>query len=313
MASAVGTAASAVGTAASAVGTAASAVGAAASAAAIYRAVQKDEAFLQQLHAAVADVVQRLKGGAFYLQHDAVVTLLTQLTYGALTTLSLRQTLGEEYTGLLLLHSSRASLPSTWRLHAVVWLQALGAPLGRLLLRLLQQSLSQGLLHSLLHPQLCQTLLLCSSALHRLAAPLHRLHLALFFMRGVHYHIAKRVAGVRYVSIRSWLNDHSTDSSLRFLGRLMLLQLLLQAVPSLCAACSSSERPDEGRDEGVEVQDAEVCRLCLCRRTNAALCPCGHVFCWRCIHGALAANQARCPLCRYAVQPRDVIPLKNFQ
>ncbi|KAF2360013.1 Pex N-terminal [Trinorchestia longiramus] len=92
--------------------TAAAAVGAVASAAAILRAAQKDEVFLRQLHAAVADVLQRTKGSLFYLHHHDWATLATEALYAALTTLSLRQTLGEEYTGLLLVSRQRTRLPS---------------------------------------------------------------------------------------------------------------------------------------------------------------------------------------------------------
>jgi len=38
-------------------------------------------------------------------------------------------------------------------------------------------------------------------AVRHLIAVLHRCHLALFYVRGVFYHIAKRIAGTHYVSI----------------------------------------------------------------------------------------------------------------
>ena len=44
-------------------------------------------------------------------------------------------------------------------------------------------------------------LLRCIPILRKSVLYIHRLHLAFFYLRGIFYHIAKRVAGVQYVSI----------------------------------------------------------------------------------------------------------------
>lgn len=45
-------------------------------------------------------------------------------------------------------------------------------------------------------------LLRCIPILRQSVIYVHRVHLAFFYLRGIFYHIAKRVAGIQYVSIR---------------------------------------------------------------------------------------------------------------
>ncbi|KAF2356313.1 Zinc finger C3HC4 RING-type [Trinorchestia longiramus] len=67
------------------------------------------------------------------------------------------------------------------------------------------------------------------------------------------------------------------------------------SIDSSCTAAPAVEGDAANTD--MDVPSEETCRLCLCSRTQPTLCTCGHLFCWTCIHTALAANGARCPLC----------------
>lgn len=115
-----------------------------AGAAEVLRATQKDESFLNYLKSCISEIVQRtlgkycycnwflsgihyiilwrwnvvwmsifsLTGTRTWLDVHKNAEVLCEIVYYGLTTLCLRQTLGEEYTGILQVDSSRRKLPN---------------------------------------------------------------------------------------------------------------------------------------------------------------------------------------------------------
>jgi len=87
-----------------------------------------------------------------------------------------------------------------------------------------------------------------------------------------------------------------------------------------------TERDDRERDGyGSDDDGVAPCSLCLFPLERPASLPCGHVFCWGCVHRAAAAGQKRrpgegssrstsrawgeCPLCRGPFGPGDLVAL----
>lgn len=60
--------------------------------------------------------------------------------------------------------------------------------------------------------------------LQRHHAPILRLHLALFYIFGVYYHIPKRIVGIRYVGLQPQ-SSRGQSNSYKYLGYLLLLQV----------------------------------------------------------------------------------------
>lgn len=60
--------------------------------------------------------------------------------------------------------------------------------------------------------------------LQRHHAPILRLHLALFYIFGVYYHIPKRIVGIQYLGLQPQ-SSRSQSNSYRYLGYLLLLQV----------------------------------------------------------------------------------------
>ncbi|KAH9547320.1 hypothetical protein CY35_11G028300 [Sphagnum magellanicum] len=49
------------------------------------------------------------------------------------------------------------------------------------------------------------------------------------------------------------------------------------------------------------------CAICLNPPTNAAITPCAHVYCRRCIEKSLARNKEQCPMCRSSLSASDLM------
>ena len=54
-----------------------------------------------------------------------------------------------------------------------------------------------------------------------------------------------------------------------------------------------------------------ICILCLNKYNQVCCTPCGHLFCWTCIHLFLTEKNF-CPKCKMKCQPQEVLFLQNY-
>ena len=66
-------------------------------------------------------------------------------------------------------------------------------------------------------------------------------------------------------------------------------------------------KEDEEEDDDKE----NICLLCLNKYSNTCCTPCGHLFCWSCIHLYLIRKDT-CPKCKIKIKPQDIIFLQNY-
>eukprot|EP00249_Psilotum_nudum_P018517 c26846_g1_i1 orf=506-1804(-) len=169
-----------------------------------------------------------------------------------------------------------------------------------------------------------------------------RTNLMLFYFEGLYYHLAKRVAGVRYIFMGKLFHQRPRY---HMLGVFLLIQLCIvggdwlrrTVIPALATSMRSHSMhhsfstasqagfvlldEDGNQVNKIPGQHAVVtgtgkamlenfssskCPLCLSPRQHPTATPCGHVFCWTCV-AEWCNEKLECPLCRSPVSHSELV------
>jgi len=280
----------------------------------ILRAAEKDESYLTSLHQRLTSLGLDLAGPELWLRSRHLAEPLARLLYLTITNLSGRQTLGEEYTGLVQISQGR--LPSRLRRLLMILLQTCGPHLLKYLLKHIENTVKNDpSVRKDAKKKLLTTISYGDTALEFL----NKINVCLFYFHGSFYHLAKRLTGIRYVNYSGGEAEDSTKSSFRLMGYLasfnLLLNILYGAFRLRTVLLQTGPDLDtDGPSDGDYVRAEERCSLCLDRLGSRGLTtstPCGHLFCWTCILESLARTRD-CPLCRQTVSPSRLIPCTNY-
>lgn len=276
----------------------------------IVRASQKDEYYRKFVCESALHVIQDIFGPRFIMAYNDYIRFTSEMLYYGLTVLRGRPTLGEEHCDLL--HVNGRMIPLSRRDRVLLFILELCVPYlcERVLLYLRKVYRSE-----LVGGGWCKVLAEFLPLLKNLCTGAKKLHVAIFYLQGSYYHFAKRLLGIRYISV-----NRAEGPALNYsvLGFLIIFQLFLSSIFALQSCCKLLNR----RDGSVEMDLLEEqrgwlhskgkCSLCLETRTFTTATNCGHLYCWNCIF-EWCNSKSECPLCRSPLKKNELIPVYNYQ
>lgn len=285
----------------------------------LVRSNQKDVYYLGFLREGIAQIYRSVRGPFSWIKWKTELDLLADICYFGLTTISGFQTLGEEYCNIVQVDSSKTRIPSTLLRGSLFFLYSLGPYLiDKALTRLELWLQSQGNFPYGLHPRGRQTLSALIPFVRAGVVYVHRAHLALFYLNGIFYHIAKRITGIRYLLVRNSLRNDGSRPTYRLLGYLSVIQLIITLILTTYQHLKSGKplerlvSQEKSASTNITSGSSMKCALCLERLRDKTVTPCGHLFCWNCIT-EWCVSKPECPLCRESVQLSRLVFLHHYE
>uniref|UniRef100_A0A1B6DG58 RING-type E3 ubiquitin transferase n=1 Tax=Clastoptera arizonana TaxID=38151 RepID=A0A1B6DG58_9HEMI len=159
----------------------------------ILRASQKDEVFSDRLQNYWSEILLKLGGSRLWMniKHFKIGYLF----YGTLTTLSGLQTLGEEYTGIVQVNSSKSDIPTFFKRVIMVLLDCFGSVIITSLCSQVEKYFKNN---PFIRQKVKKDVLNCISTLKNIIPFIENFHRANFYASGGFFQLSKRLTGTHY-------------------------------------------------------------------------------------------------------------------
>lgn len=258
-------------------------------------------------------------------QNVDYLTLFSSLIYYSLTTLRGKQTLGEEYSSLFQISSKDykfEGIPTLLSRRLVYILFFCGGPfIVSKYLTIWFNKIRDKALTDENKTSWKVFFFKKMPDFSEIVKKFYKLHLGIFFIKGMYYEISKRFTNIRYIFTN---NPQKHNIHYNKIGQILLLEIFLQFFQFSISFISdflnrhkqkriskSAENLQINENDDGEVNENEICGLCYDKRKAPSVTPCGHLFCWECIIKNCTIKP-ECPQCRQFCPARKVIRLRNF-
>ncbi|CAB3402649.1 unnamed protein product [Caenorhabditis bovis] len=298
----------------------------------IVRAQRRDEEFVDEITERLSKVVKVLLGQRRWIRWYPYLHSIASSFYYINTIGAGNQSLGEEYVHLFESDGLRRVAPSIPARLSFVLLHSVFPLISNFLLQKSESLVSHPSTETFLGISIRDNIKARKSFiqifqwLRTTALPqFQRAHLAVFYITGAFYSIARRITGIRFLSA----NPHTDIPALkvyRFLGYITIAQLFSSAIFALISYIEAERQKNSEKSVEKVVQNNEEnlsvshpwfkCTICL-ESTNPSALFCGHIFCWSCIQehcysSISTSSPIRCPQCRLEFESRDAHQIRQF-
>ena len=280
----------------------------------ICRAAQKDHACQQNIYLELSELIKATCGVPFLLRRQQELHILCKFAYLSVTTLTGYQTLGEEYCSLLLSSPPSGAPPKFFRTLLFIIIECLAPYFFDRIRNLFSRLAPIDAVISLnVSPAICSLAKVISSN--------RSLPIVLFYLEGTYYHLSKRIMKMRYLWIhnKSQTLPPSLSTAFTAISFLYLFQIVVRTISlfhsdynDLLKQLKDSRSHSNSKVLPVTTSPGTTCSLCLDCISSPALAPCGHLFCWDCIHHA-SSSKGECPCCKLPFYPSRIILIQNLK
>ena len=273
----------------------------------IIRSYQKDDYYRSKLRLQLCNLAHMFAKPSTCLKYTKELNLIADFFYYLTTTLSTRQTIGQEYCNLILFDEIKRNVPSKFKRGLLIIIKIF---LPYFLFRSKIKHIGFDLFKLLFYY-------------------LNSLNTIYFFLtKTTFYKMENFLTNIKYLEYQNHANSGS--KKLYFLAASLLVPLIYNLYFDLkkLKIYLSSNKDEPSSNEkaivnGISNSNGHKCLLCLDLVREPTLTPCGHLYCWFCIHEYTNRSynsyeqhfnlyQANCPTCREKYQINKLIFLYNF-
>ncbi|KAL3089499.1 hypothetical protein niasHS_006883 [Heterodera schachtii] len=256
---------------------------------------RRDDEQIQWIYDRMSDCVLRVFGERIWISYHRWLPSLAAFIYLSATNLREKQSVGEEYVGLVQIGTDRR-FPSLLNRLLFVFFEVISrAPLLNFLL--LQQHPFILQMHSLFHP-----------------VGIDQIHSAWFFLSNSFFlRLSKRLASIRYLSLRPQPNS-IPNKLFQLVGFATFVQFVVVLVSNIAKLTKkTTEKHSLAQSEGNRQQkpgkSGFSCKICSSQiafgQMRRSVClPCGHCLCSDCLlilsskDVSNDTSSVECPFCR---------------